>query len=249
MSRGALVITGASRGIGAATAIQAAALGYKVCVNYRQNERAAEAVVRKIREQRGEAIAVAADVSGEDDVQMLFDTAATELGELTALVNNAAVLDTQTDHSGIDVARLRRILDVNLIGAFLCAREAVARMSVRNGGRGGAIVNVSSVAALAGAPHEYIDYAMSKGALDSMTVGLAREVAPLGIRVNAVRPGYIRTDMHADGGEPGRVDRLAKHIPMKRGGTPEEVARAIVWLLSDAANYAVGTVIHVTGGV
>ncbi len=249
MSRGALIITGASRGIGAATAIQAATLGYQVCVNYRQNKRAAESVVATIREQGGEAIAIAADVSSEDEVKKLFDTTSAELGELTALVNNAAVLETQTDFSGIDVARLRRILDVNLIGAFLCAREAVARMSVRNGGRGGAIVNVSSVAALAGAPHEYIDYAMSKGALDSMTVGLAREVAPLGIRVNAVRPGYIRTDMHADGGEPGRVDRLAKHIPMKRGGTPEEVARAIVWLLSDAANYAVGTVIHVTGGV
>ena len=249
MSRGTIIITGASRGIGAATAIQAAAAGYKVCINYRQRKDAAEAVVSRIHELGHEAISVAADVSVEDDVQKLFDMAEDRLGKLTALVNNAAVLETQTDFSGLDTARLRRILDTNVIGSFLCTKLAVQRMSRENDGQGGAIVNVSSVAARAGAPHEYIDYAMSKGALDSMTVGLAREVAPLGIRVNAVRPGFIYTAMHANGGEPDRVDRLAKGIPMRRGGEPEEVARAIVWLLSDEANYAVGCVIDVTGGV
>jgi NAD(P)-dependent dehydrogenase (short-subunit alcohol dehydrogenase family) len=168
---------------------------------------------------------------------------------MTALVNNAAILETQTDFAGIDAARLARILEVNVVGAFLCAQAAVKRMSMANGGSGGGIVNVSSIAARTGAPHEYVDYAMSKGALDSMTAGLAREVAPLGIRVNTVRPGFIYTEMHADGGETGRVDRLSSGIPLQRGGEPEEVARAIMWLLSDAAAYAVGSVIDVTGGI
>lgn len=248
-TRGCIVITGASRGIGAATAIQAAEAGYDVCVNYRRQGGAAESIVAAIRNAGARAIAVAADVAEPAEVKMLFDRAGDELGTVTALVNNAAILGTQTDFGGIDPARLERILAVNVIGAFLCAREAVARMSVVNGGRGGGIVNVSSVAARTGAAHEYIDYAMSKGALDSMTVGLAREAAPLGIRVNAVRPGFIETAMHADGGEPGRVERLKNRIPLKRGGKPEEVARAILWLLSDEAAYAVGTFVDLTGGV
>ena len=195
------------------------------------------------------AVAVAADISIEDDVTKLFDTAEDQLGSLTALVNNAAILDYRTDFSGIDAARLQRVFQVNVVGSFLCAQQAVQRMSVSNGGRGGSIINVSSVAARTGAPNEYIDYAMSKGALDSMTAGLAREVASEGIRVNTVRPGFIYTDMHAQGGEPGRVDRLKSGIPLKRGGEPEEVARAIAWLLSNEASYAVGSVIDVTGGI
>ena len=247
--RGTIIITGASRGIGAATALMAAELGYDVCVNYRQNRVAADAVVEQIESNDGRAIAVAADVSSESDVRMLFETAEDQLGSISALVNNAAVLETQTQFSGIDAARLDRVLKTNVVGCFLCAQEAVKRMSIADGGKGGGIVNVSSVAARTGAPNEYIDYAMSKGALDSMTAGLAREVAPLGIRVNTVRPGFIYTDMHTDGGEPGRVDRLSSGIPLKRGGEPEEVARAILWLLSDEAGYAVGSIIDVTGGV
>ena len=248
-SRGTIIITGASRGIGAATALLAADAGFSVCVNFRQASEAADAIVVQIQDAGHQAIAVAADVSNEDDVGTLFDTAEDQLGSITALVNNAAILETQIDFAGIDAARLERTLKVNAIGAFLCAQEAVKRMSLANGGSGGGIVNVSSIAARTGAPNEYVDYAMSKGALDSMTVGLAREVAPLGIRVNTVRPGFIYTDMHADGGEHGRVDRLSGGIPLKRGGEPEEVARAIMWLLSDEAAYAVGSVIDVTGGV
>lgn len=248
-SGGTIIITGASRGIGAATALQAAAAGYDVCVNYRHDANAAEAIVSKIRSEGHRAIEVAADVSNEGEVEKLFDTAEEQLGPLTALVNNAAILEPQTDFFGIGAARLQRVLQVNVVGCFLCARQAINRMSVANGGSGGGIVNVSSVAARTGAPHEYIDYAMSKGALDSMTAGLAREVAPVGIRVNSVRPGFIHTTMHADGGEPGRVDRLKDRIPLERGGEPEEVARAIVWLLSDEAGYVVGTFTDVTGGV
>ena len=247
--RGTIIITGASRGIGAATALMAADAGFSVCVNYRQDRDAAEAIVSQILGTGHQAIAVAADVSKEDDVRNLFDMAEEQLGSMTALVNNAAILETQTDFAGIDAARLERILKVNVVGAFLCAQAAVKRMSMANGGSGGGIVNVSSIAARTGAPHEYVDYAMSKGALDSMTAGLAREVAPLGIRVNTVRPGFIYTEMHADGGETGRVDRLSSGIPLQRGGEPEEVARAIMWLLSDAAAYAVGSVIDVTGGI
>jgi NAD(P)-dependent dehydrogenase (short-subunit alcohol dehydrogenase family) len=248
-SRGTIIITGASRGIGAATALMAADAGFGVCVNYRQDRDAADAIVSQILGAGHRAIAVAADVSNEDDVRKLFDMAEEQLGSMTALVNNAAILETQTNFAGIDVARLERILEVNVVGAFLCAQAAVKRMSMDNGGSGGGIVNVSSVAARTGAPNEYVDYAMSKGALDSMTAGLAGELAPLGIRVNTVRPGFIYTEMHADGGETGRVDRLSSGIPLQRGGEPEEVARAIMWLLSDAAAYAVGSVIDVTGGI
>ena len=244
-----MIITGAGRGIGAATALLAADAGYDVCINYRQNREAAESVLQQVLKHGARAIAVAADVSSEEDVARLFDTASEQLGPLTALVNNAAVLETQTCFAGIDAPRLNRIFQVNVVGSFLCAQEAVRRMSLSSGGSGGGIVNVSSVAARTGAPHEYTDYAMSKGAIDSMTAGLAREVAPEGIRVNTVRPGFIYTDMHAQGGEPDRVDRLKAGIPLQRGGEPEEVARAILWLLSDDAAYAVGSIVDVTGGV
>lgn len=244
-----IIITGASRGIGAATALMAADEGYSVCVNYLSNRGAAENVVEQIHANGGRAIAVAANVADENEVAEMFDRAADELGPIRALVNNAGVLETQCSFSDINVDRLRRILETNVIGTFICAQEAVRRMSRSNGGEGGAIVNVSSVAARTGAPFEYVDYAASKGALDSMTAGLAREVAPEGIRVNLVRPGFIYTDMHADGGEPGRVDRLVSGIPLERGGEPDDVARAILWLLSDKAAYAVGASLDVTGGI
>lgn len=248
-SRGSIIITGASRGIGAATAIQAANAGYDVCVNYHRRNDTAASVMGKIRAGGRRAIAVAADESDPADVKMLFDRTEAELGPVTALVNNAAILEGHTDLTDLDAARLERVLAVNVTGSLLCAREAVARMAATDDGRGGAIVNVTSVAAKTDAPHEYIDYAMSRGALDAMTVGLAREAAPLGIRVNTVRSGFIHTDMHADGGEAERVERLESRIPLQRGGKPEEVARAILWLLSDDAGYAVGAVIDVAGGV
>jgi NAD(P)-dependent dehydrogenase (short-subunit alcohol dehydrogenase family) len=244
-----IIITGASRGIGAATALLAACEGYPVCVNYRANRDAADAVVAAIVAGGGRAIAVAANVADEKDVAMMFNLAADNLGPVGALVNNAGVVETQSGFAGISVPRFRRILETNVVGAFVCAREAARRMSRSGGGAGGSIVNVSSVAARTGAPHEYVDYAASKGALDSMTAGMARELAPEGIRVNLVRPGFIYTDLHTDGGEPGRVDRLAGQIPLRRGGEPDEVARAILWLLSDKAAYAVGVSLDVTGGV
>jgi NAD(P)-dependent dehydrogenase (short-subunit alcohol dehydrogenase family) len=227
----------------------AAAEGYSVCVNYRTNRSAAEDVVQQIAAIGGRAIAIAANVTDEEAVAAMFDRAADELGPIAALVNNAGILETQSSFSRISVDRFRRILETNVVGAFICAREAVRRMSRSSGGDGGGIVNVSSVAASTGAPHEYIDYAASKGALDSMTAGLAREVAAEGIRVNLVRPGFIRTEMHAAGGEPDRVDRLLSDVPLQRGGEPDDVARAILWLLSDRAAYAVGVSLGVTGGV
>jgi len=248
-SPGTIIITGASRGIGAATALMAADEGYSVCVNYRVNGTAAEEVVNKINDGGGRAIAIAADVANENVVAAMFDRAVDELGPVTALVNNAGILEPQGRFLDIDVDRLRRVIETNVVGAFICSQEAVRRMSRSQGGSGGGIVNVSSVAARTGAPHEYIDYAASKGALDSMTAGLALEVAPEGIRVNLVRPGFIYTDMHADGGEPGRVDRLASGIPLGRGGEPGDVARAILWLLSENAAYAVGVSLDVTGGI
>ena len=243
-----ILITGASRGIGAATARLAAARGYAVCVNYVKNRTAADAVVEAIRAAGGEAIAAAADIAQEDEVVDLFKLVDTRLGTLTALVNNAGVLETQMRVEDIDAARLNRVFASNVTGSFLCAREAVRRMSTRRGGSGGAIVNVSSAAARLGAPGEYVDYAASKGAVDTFTKGLALEVAEEGIRVNAVRPGYIYTDLHALGGEPGRVDRVKQFVPMKRGGQPEEVAAAILWLLSDEASYATGSFIDLAGG-
>jgi NAD(P)-dependent dehydrogenase (short-subunit alcohol dehydrogenase family) len=242
------IITGGSRGIGAATARLAAERGCAVCVNYRKNREAADAIVAEIRARGGNAIAVGADVSIEGDVVRLFATVDAELGPVTALVNNAGILEKQTRVEHIDAARIDRVFATNVRGAFICAREAVKRMSTAHGGTGGAIVNVSSRAAQLGAPGEYVDYAASKGALDAMTIGLAREVAGEGIRVNGIRAGIIYSDIHADGGEPGRVDRLGPTLPMQRGGHAIEVARAIVWLLSDEASYSTGTFIDVAGG-
>lgn len=243
-----MIVTGGSRGIGAATARLAAARGYAVCINYHSNRSAADAVVDEIEAAGGRVLAVAADVSQEADVERLFATVDRELGPVSALVNNAGVLERQIRVEAVDAARLQRIFAANVFGAFLCAREAVRRMSYRHGGQGGAIVNVSSAAARLGAASEYVDYAASKGALDTLTIGLSREVAGEGIRVNAVRPAYIYTDMHADGGEPARVDRIKEALPMKRGGHPHEVANAILWLLSEEASYATGTFIELAGG-
>ena len=243
-----LLITGGSRGIGAATALLAAEEGYTVCINYVQNEMAALKVTEQIKAKGGKAIAVAADVSVEADVIRLFQTIDETFGPLTALVNNAGILDQQTLLKDITAERLQRIFATNVMGSFLCAREAVKRMSSQHNGNGGAIVNVSSAASKHGAAFEYIDYAASKGAIDVMTLGLSKEVAAENIRVNAVRPGLIYTELHASGGEAGRVDRLKDGVPMKRGGQPEEVAKAILWLLSDEASYVTGVLLDVTGG-
>ena len=243
-----IVITGGSRGIGAATARLAAAEGYAVCVNYLKNQAAAQLIVDEIQANGGQAIAVAADVASEKDVDALFETVDRELGAVTALVNNAGILETQMRVDEMDAARLNRIFTTNVTGCFLCAKAAVRRMSHKYGGAGGAIVNVSSAASRLGSAGEYVDYAASKGALDTLTLGLAREVAAEGIRVNAVRPAFIYTDIHASGGEPNRVDRIKNSIPMQRGGHPEEVAHAILWLLSDGASYTTGTFIDLAGG-
>lgn len=243
-----MLVTGASRGIGAATARLAAAHGYAVCINYFANGQPAEAMAAEIVRKGGRAIAVRADVSVEADVVRLFETVDRSLGRLTALVNNAGVLERQMRVEEMSAARLGRVFAVNVTGSFLCAREAVRRMAKRRGGAGGTIVNVSSAAARLGAPGEYVDYAASKGAIDALTIGLAQEVAGEGIRVNAVRPAFIHTDIHAAGGEPDRIERVEPLIPLQRGGEPEEVARAILWLSSDEASYSTGTFIDVSGG-
>ena len=247
-ARGVIIITGGGRGIGAATARLAAKKGYAVCVNYLRDRTAAESVVHEIRSAEGRAIAVAGDVSSEKDVLNLFQESDRSLGQLTALVNNAGVVERQSRVEAMDAARLQRMFASNVIGPFLCAREAIKRMSTKHGGKGGAIVNLSSGAARLGSPGEYVDYAASKGAVDTLTIGLAKELAAEGIRVNCVRPGFVNTEIHASGGEPNRIERLRDSIPMKRGGEPEEVARAILWLLSDEASYSTGAILDVTGG-
>ena len=243
-----LLVTGASRGIGAATALLAARRGYAVAVNYTANAKAADDVVARIRADGGQAIAVQADVAQEEQVLAMFRTVDQELGRLTALVNNAGVVDVAARLDEMSLARLKRMFDINVIGSLLCAREAVRRMSTRHGGAGGAIVNVSSAAARLGSPSQYLDYAAAKGAIDAFTLGLAKEVAAEGIRVNAVRPGLIETDIHASGGIPDRVRQLAHQVPMQRGGSAEEVAEAILWLLSPQASYTTMSLLDVSGG-
>ncbi|MBL9135034.1 MAG: SDR family oxidoreductase [Verrucomicrobiales bacterium] len=235
-----IVVTGGGRGIGAATCRLAARHGYAVCVNYRRDRLAAESLVTEMQASGTRAIAVAADAGIETDVKRLFATVDELLGPIAALVNNAGILEAQMRVDAMDAARLNRIFATNVVGAFLCAREAVRRMSTKYGGGGGSIVNVSSAAARLGSPGEYVDYAASKGAIDTLTTGLALEVAEEGIRVNAVRPGFIYTELHANGGEPDRVERVKNQVPMKRGGSPEEVAHAILWLLSDLASFTTG---------
>lgn len=243
-----LLVTGGSRGIGAATALIAAEQGYAVAVNYTANAAAADAVVSRIRAGGGEAIAVQADVAQEDQVLAMFKAIDVRLGRLTALVNNAGVVDVTARVEEMSVARWRRMFDINVMGTLICSREAILRMSTRHGGPGGAIVNVSSAAARLGGAHQYVDYAAAKGAIDTFTLGLAKEVAADGIRVNAVRPGLIDTEIHASGGLPDRVQQLAHLVPMQRGGSAEEVAHAIVWLLSAQASYTTMSLVDVSGG-
>ncbi|ENE0866150.1 SDR family oxidoreductase [Klebsiella variicola] len=242
------LISGASRGIGRATALLLAQEGYTVAVNYHHNINAATEVVNTIVESGGKATALRADISDEAQVMAMFE-AVDRMGEpLTVLVNNAGILFTQCTVESLSAERINRVLATNVTGYFLCCREAVKRMAHRHGGKGGAIVNVSSAASRLGAPGEYVDYAASKGAVDTLTTGLALEVAAQGIRVNGVRPGLIYTEMHASGGEPGRVDRVKNSLPMQRGGQPEEVAQAIAWLLSDKASYVTGSFLELAGG-
>lgn len=248
MTHPVVLITGGSRGIGAATAILAAKRGYDVVFSYQSNATAAEVVAASIRTTGRKVLVVQSDVSVEADVLRLFKTADEQMGRLDALVNNAGMLEKQTRLDQMDVGRWNRVLSANVIGTFLCAKEAVLRMSTKYGGKGGAIVNISSAAARLGSPNEFIDYAAAKGAVDSMTIGLAKEVATEGIRVNAIRPGLIYTDIHSSAGEPGRVDRAKAGVPMQRGGTADEVADAVLWLMSEQSSYVTGTLLDVAGG-
>jgi len=238
-----MIVTGGGRGIGAATARLAAERGFAVCVNYRQDKEAAVSLAKEIK-----GIAVQADVSQEADVVRLFEETDRALGRVGALVNNAGIVDRSVRVEQITAARLARMFAVNVTGSFLCAREAVKRMSKRHGGAGGAIVNVSSIAAKLGSPGDYVDYAASKGAIDTFTIGLAKEVGAEGIRVNAVRPGIIRTGIHAVSGDPARVERIGQTAALQRPGEPEEVARAILWLVSEEASYLTGAIVDVSGG-
>jgi len=240
-----MLVTGAGRGIGAATARLAAERGYSVCVNYLRDRDSAERLVKELGKK---TLAVAGDVSSEPDVIRLFDTVDRSLGRITALVNNAGIVDVRARVEAMTLERLQRMFAVNVIGSFLCAREAVKRMSLRRGGAGGAIVNLSSAAARLGSPGDYVDYAASKAAIDTFTLGLAKEVGGEGIRVNAVRPGVIRTEIHAASGDPGRLERIGASAPLARPGEPEEVARVILWLLSDEASYMTGALVDVSGG-
>ncbi len=239
-----ILITGGSRGIGAATALLAAREGFAVGINYRDNRAAAEAVCAAIRQNGGQAVPLQADISREEDVKAMFEALDHALGPLTALVNNAGIVGELMPLSGMSADRMRRMFEVNVLGSMLCAQEAVRRMSTRSGGAGGAVVNVSSGAAKSGAPFEYVDYAASKAAIDTFTMGLAKEVAAEGIRVNAVRPGFIDTEIHA----PGRLDRMVGSVPLGRAGTAEEVAEAILWLLSEKSSYTSGALLDILGG-
>ena len=243
-----LLVTGASRGIGAAVALQAAAQGWSLAVNYANDAQAADEVVRRARALGVQAVPIQADVADEAQVLSMFRRIDAELGRLDALVNNAGVVDLPSRVDAMSFARLRRMFDINVLGSIVCAREAVLRMSTRHGGKGGTIVNLSSAAARIGAPGQYVDYAAAKGAIDVFTLGLAREVATEGIRVNAVRPGIIETEIHASGGQPNRAREVAPMVPMQRAGSADEVAQAVMWLLSDASSYTTGSVIDVTGG-
>lgn len=243
-----ILITGGSQGIGAATAMLASAEGYTVCINYLQNHEAANAIVTNIRKQGGEAHAFQADVAEEREVERMFSTIDKNVGRVTALANNAGIVAKRQRVSEMTAERLHKMFDTNVIGSFLCAREAIKRMSAKNGGAGGAVVNISSVASRLGSAFEYVDYAASKGAIDAFTIGLSKEVAEENIRVNAVRPGITYTDIHAKGGEPDRPERMKGNIPMKRPGQPDEIAKTILWLLSDDASYITGAIVDVSGG-
>ncbi|RVD50108.1 MAG: SDR family oxidoreductase [Mesorhizobium sp.] len=243
-----LLVTGGSRGIGAAICRLGAKAGYRVAVNYASNKAAADALVAEIKAGGGDAVAVRGDVGKETDIVAMFGAVDRAFGRLDAFVNNAGIVDVKARVDEMDVSRLERMMRINVVGSFLCAREAVKRMSTRHGGSGGAIVNISSAAAMLGSPGEYVDYAASKGAIDTFTVGLAREVALEGIRVNAVRPGIIDTEIHASGGQPDRIERFRDLLPMKRAGTADEVAGAVLYLLSDAASYTTGAILNVSGG-
>lgn len=247
MSDRVAIVTGGSRGIGRATALAAAARGYKVVVGYASNKAAADEVIAKIGASNGKAIAVKCDVGSEADILDLYKQA-DAFGPLGVLVNNAGVVDMTSRVDEMSAERLHRMMNINVIGNIICAREAVKRLSTKHGGKGGVIINLSSVASTLGSPAQYVDYAASKGAIDTFTLGLAREIASEGVRVVAVRPGLIDTDIHASGGEPDRAHRLAHNVPMKRVGTADEIANAIVWLMSDEASYVTGTIIDVSGG-